>query len=205
MPEAESRGNNHPVFAVILAAGGSSRFGGVKLLETIDGVSLVARAAQLARSVCGDNVILVTGHDSAAVAGSAGDSARFLIVNDHYAEGMSGSIVAAANALAHTTGSILLILADQPLITAQHLRALLESWSGNETEIVATSFADTAGPPVLFPRGAFPALTQLTGDHGARGVLQDPRFTVRTIQFEDALVDIDTPRDLANLSTTVRE
>ena len=200
MPEAESRGNNHPVFAVVLAAGSSSRFGNTKLLKTIDGVSLVARAAQLARSVCGDNVVIVTGHDSAAVARSAGDAARFLIVNDHYAEGMSRSIAAAANALAHTAGGILLILADQPLISTEHLEAMLDSWSGSETEIIATAFADTSGPPVLFSSGAFPALTRLTGDQGARSVLQDEKFAVKTIMFEGAVVDIDTPEDLGKLS-----
>lgn len=204
MPNARSTGDNHRVFAVVLAAGGSSRFGSTKQLETIDGVSLVARAAQLARSVCGDNTILVTGHDSATVAKSAGEAARFVIVNDHYAKGMSSSIVAATSALAQTAAGILLILADQPLVTADHLQAMLDNWSGSETEIVATGFADTSGPPVLFPSGTFPALTRLTGDQGARSVLQDKRFTLKTIQFEDARVDIDTPRDLADLSKKVR-
>lgn len=205
MPDAKLPGDNHRVFAVVLAAGDSTRFGSTKQLQTIDGVSLVKRAAQLARSVCGDNTILVTGHDSVTVARSAGEAARFVIVNDHHAEGMSGSIAAAASALAQTAAGILLILADQPLISAGHLRAMLDSWSGSDTEIIATAFAGTAGPPVLFPRGAFHALANLSGDHGARSVLEDPQFTVSTIQFEDAAVDIDTPRDLADLSKNYRE
>ena len=205
MPDAKSPGDNNRVFAVVLAAGASNRFGSTKQLQTFDGISLVGRAANLASSVCGNNTILVTGHDSTTVARSAGEAARFVIVNDHYTDGMSSSIAAAASALAHTAGGILFILADQPLISAEHLRAMLDSWSGSENEIVATTFADTSGPPVLFPRGAFPALTRLTGDQGARSVLQDKRFSIRTIQFEDAAVDIDTPRDLADLSKKVRE
>jgi len=200
MPDAISPDGNYPVFAVVLAAGDSSRFGSTKQLQTIDGISLVERAARLAHSVCGDSTLLVTGHDSAAVARSAGEAARFIIVNDHYADGMSSSIAAATSALAHTAGAILLILADQPLITTGHLRTMLNSWSGSENEIVATSFADTSGPPVLFPSGAFPVLTRLTGDQGARSVLRDERFIVRTIQFEDAAVDIDAPEDLEQLS-----
>jgi len=200
MPHARSAGDNHRVFAVVLAAGGSSRFGTTKQLEAIDGVSLVARAARLARSVCGDSTILVTGHDSTAVAGAAGEAARFVIVNDHYAEGMSSSIAAAANALAQSAVGILLILADQPLITADHLQEMLNNWSGSETEIVATRFAGTSGPPVYFPSGTFPALARLTGDQGARSVLQDKQFTLKTIQFEDAVVDIDTPHDLADFA-----
>ena len=200
MPDAKSPGDSHRVFAVVLAAGGSSRFGGTKQLQAFDGASLVERAARLARSVCGDNTILVTGHDSAAVAKSAGDAARFVIVNDRHADGMSSSIVAAVSTLAHTAGGVLLILADQPLISSGHLQSMLDSWSGNRTEIVATAFADTSGPPVLFPSGAFPALMRLTGDQGARCVLRDKRFTLKTIQFEDAAVDVDTPDDLEQLS-----
>ena len=200
MPDAKLPGHIHRVFAVVLAAGDSTRFGSTKQLQTIDGVSLVKRAAQLARSVCGDNTILVTGHDSVTVARSAGEAARFVIVNDHHADGMSGSIAAAASALARTAGGILFVLADQPLISAGHLQAMLDSWSGSEKEIVATAFADTSGPPVLFPRGAFHALANLSGDQGARSVLQDKRFTLKTIQFEDAAVDIDTPEDLEQLS-----
>ena len=200
MPDAKSPDDDYRVFAVVLAAGDSSRFGSTKQLQTIDGISLVERAARLASSVCGNNTILVTGHKSTTVARSAGEAARFVIVNDHYADGMSSSIAAATSALAHTAGGILLILADQPLITAEHLQAMLNSWSASENEIVATTFADTSGPPVLFPSGAFPALTRLTGDQGARAVLRDARFTLKTIEFEDAAVDIDTPRDLADMN-----
>ncbi|MDH4003964.1 MAG: NTP transferase domain-containing protein, partial [Gammaproteobacteria bacterium] len=89
---------------------------------------------------------------------------------------------------------------DQPLITAHHLQALIDTWSGADDEIMATAFAGTTGPPVLFPRGAFEALGELSGDEGAKSVLRDPRFDVRTVPFEDAAVDIDTPTDLEKLA-----
>lgn len=183
----------HSVFAVVLAAGSASRYGRNKQLEDFNGKALVRRAAELAREVCGENTILVTGHDSAAVANAAGDAARFLVVNDRHSEGMGSSIAAAAKAVSHVADGILLMLADQPLITASHLRALCDNWSGADDEIAATSFAGTVGPPVLFPPGAFPALAKLAGDRGARRVLQDTRYTVKSVDFEDAAVDIDTP------------
>jgi molybdenum cofactor cytidylyltransferase len=183
----------------VLAAGSASRFGRTKQLETFDGMALVRRAANCVRDVCGDNTVLVTGHDYAAVAAAAGDAARFVLVNEHYGVGIGGSIAMAARSLSHTATGILLMLADQPLITTAHLRAIRDTWSGASDEIVATSFAGTMGPPVLFPRGAFDALAELSGDCGARQLLQDVRFTVRTITFEGAAVDIDTPDDLASL------
>ena len=187
------------VFAAVLAAGESRRFGRSKMLESLQHETLVRRAANLAREVCGDCSILVAGHESAAVTSAAGDAPQFVIVNDHYEEGIGGSIALAAKAVSHVADALLLLLADQPLVTAQHLRALMSHWQGADDEIVATAFAETMGPPVLFPRGAFDALGELTGDQGAKSLLQSSRFDVRTIPFEDAAIDIDTPADLKKL------
>jgi len=187
------------VFAAVLAAGESRRFGRSKMLESVQRETLVRRAANLAREVCGDCSILVAGHESAAVTSAAGDAPQFVIVNDHYEEGIGGSIALAAKAVSHVADALLLLLADQPLVTAQHLRALMSHWQGADDEIVATAFAETMGPPVLFPRGAFDALGELTGDQGAKSLLQSSRFDVRTIPFEDAAIDIDTPADLKKL------
>jgi len=187
------------VFAAVLAAGESRRFGRSKMLESVQRETLVRRAANLAREVCGDCSILVAGHESAAVTSAAGDAPQFVIVNDHYEEGIGGSIALAAKAVSHVADALLLLLADQPLVTAQHLRALMSHWQGADDEIVATAFAETMGPPVLFPRGAFDALGELTGDQGAKSLLQSSRFDVRTVPFEDAAIDIDTPADLKKL------
>lgn len=192
------------VFAVVLAAGCASRFGRTKQLEVVDGAALVRRAAELAREACGNNTILVTGHDCTAVANAAGDAARFLVINDRHTEGLGISIATAARTVSHAADAILLMLADQPLITVSHLQALMKTWSGADDEIVATSFSGTMGPPVLFPRNAYPDLARLTGDRGARSVLQDKSYTMKTIKFEDAQVDIDTPIDLANLEERQR-
>jgi molybdenum cofactor cytidylyltransferase len=187
------------VFAAVLAAGRSRRFGRSKLLEAVDGQPLVRRAASIARAVCGDRSILVTGHDSTAVTAAAGHAAQFLIVNDRHEEGIGGSIALAARAVAHTADALLILFADQPLITVQHAEALTGAWSGAQDEIVATGFAGTVGPPVLFPRGAFDALGALSGDTGAKRILEDAAFSVRTVPFEDAAIDIDTPADLEKL------
>jgi molybdenum cofactor cytidylyltransferase len=187
------------VFAAVLAAGGSQRFGRSKMLESLQGETLVRRAARLAREACGDRSILVVGHDGIAVNAAAGDAPQFVIVNDHYEEGIGGSIALAAKAVSHVADALLLLLADQPLVTAHHLQALVSAWDGADGVIVATAFSATMGPPVLFPHSTFDALGELTGDQGAKSLLQSSRFDVRTIPFEDAAIDIDTPADLKKL------
>ena len=199
MPRAVPTSKDRVVFAAVPAAGESRRFGRSKQLAELDGTPLVRRAAQLARDACGDCNVLVVGRKSAAVIEAAGEVPRYLVVNDRYEEGLGGSIALAAKTLSHVADALLLLFAAQPLITAGHLRELIDAWSGADKQIVATAFSGTVGPPVLFPRGAFEALGKLSGDKGAKSVLEDPQFDVRTIPFEDAAIDIDTPADLKNL------
>ena len=199
MPETVSKEEGRIVFAAVLAAGSSRRFGRSKQLEDFEGKPLVRRAAELAREVCGDRTVLVAGHESAAVIEAAGDAPRYLVVNEDHAEGIGSSIALVAKALSPVADAVLLIFADQPLITADHLRALIDTWSSANNEIVATAFSGTVGPPVLFPGGAFEALGELSGDKGAKSILEDPAFDVKTVPFEDAAIDIDTPADLDNL------
>ena len=86
------------------------------------------------------------------------------------------------------------------MITQQHVESLIDRWSGDPNEIVATSYAETVGAPTLFPAGCFDALLALRGDQGGRAILDDPLFAVREIAFEDAAVDVDTVEDLARIS-----
>ena len=91
------------------------------------------------------------------------------------------------------------MLADQPLVTGTHLSSLVDTWTGADNEIVATAFAGTSGPPVLFGSGCFPELVSLRGDNGGRRLLSDPRYNVKLVEFEAAAIDVDTPGDLESL------
>lgn len=187
------------VFAAVLAAGESRRFGSTKQLATVDGEPLVARAARRAASVCGDNCILVVGHDARRVIGAAGDRCRFLLVNDRYAEGMGTSVALTVRALSPVADALLIVLADQPLVTAAHLGSLIDAWSGDDDEIVASRFDGVAGPPLLLPSDTFDELRSLSGDRGARALLNDDRFRLTAIDCAAAAIDVDVPEDIATL------
>ncbi len=190
----------HRCFAVVLAAGRSQRFGAIKQLLEIDGVPLVRRAAATARAVCGNYTLLVAGHEWRSVVAAAGRQCQFMAINEDYVDGIGSSIACAARSLAQSANCLLIMLADQPLITAEHLNALLSAWSGDDDEIVATAFAGVQGPPVLMPRSAFSDLARLSGDSGARKLLDNPNYRLTTVWFDPAAVDVDSPEDLKQLS-----
>ncbi len=184
------------IFAVVLAAGESRRFGDTKQLATIDGDVLVERAARRAAAACGDRSVLVAGHDARRVIAAAGDRCRFLLVNDRYGEGMGTSVALAARALSDVADALLIVLADQPLVTAEHLGVLIDAWSGDDDEIVASRFDGVSGPPLLLPKKTFEDLRSLAGDRGAKALLRDDRFRLTAIDCDEAAVDIDSPGDL---------
>ena len=184
------------LFAVVLAAGSASRFGETKQLASLNGETLVHRAARHARAVCGQRSILVVGHDARAVTASADGECEYLLVNDRHTEGLGTSLALAARALAGVADAFLLLLADQPMITSEHLDSLAAAWSGDLNTIVATAYADTAGAPALLPSGSFQKLGQLSGDVGARTLFGDPDFDLIEAPFDGAAHDVDTPADL---------
>lgn len=188
------------VFVAVMAAGRSSRFGSTKQIAELDGMPLVRRATKAARQVCGANVLTVIGHDQDKVLAALGHDSGFVVVNDNYETGLSGSIARAVTACRDDADGVLVVLADQPLVTPAHLQHLIDDWSGRGDEIVATAYAGTRGPPVLFGKDAFADLVELPGDTGASTLLNDARYSLKTVLFEAAASDVDTPADLATIS-----
>lgn len=187
------------LFAIVLAAGAASRFGASKQLAEYGGEPLVRRTVRLAEAICGANSLLVTGSDGQNVLSAAAPLAGFLVHNEAFAAGMSGSIACGIRAVAEIADAVLILLADQPLITEDHLLDLRCAWSEEPQRIVATAYAEIVGAPAVLPRRVFGELLSLEGDQGARAVIMHHRRTVVTIPFEPGAVDIDTPADLARL------
>lgn len=192
------------IFATVLAAGAATRFGATKQVAELDGVTLVKRAMGAAAAACGDKVLLVVGHDWKVVNAACGPPRGFIVCNDRYQDGLGSSIALATRSVKHVARAIIVLLADQALVSPLHIRSLCNAWSGRGDEIVATEYAGTVGVPALFPSACFGDLMRLQGDNGARRLLSDERFRLRRILFEPAAVDIDTPDDLRRISRSAR-
>ena len=187
------------IFAVVLAAGASTRFGRTKQLEQFEGVSLAAGAMRKAESVCGAQSVLVTGKDWQKVADTCAPLAGYFVINTDYEQGLASSIACGVRSVAESADAILLMLADLPLVTTEHLTNLIDAWAESPQKIVASAFEDTLGPPIVFPKADFDALMQLSGDRGARPIIDANKGRVQAIPCEEAAFDIDRPEDLAGI------
>jgi molybdenum cofactor cytidylyltransferase len=176
------------VAAIVLAAGASSRFGRPKQALVFRGETLVARTIRIA-SMAADDVILVT---APSITVPPNHVAR-IVMNTRAEEGISSSIRAGV-ASAPDDARLLLLLADQPLITPDHLRNLI----AQDAPVVATGYEGVAGAPAVFAPFLRGELLQLRGDRGARAVIERQRDAV-IVPFEDAAVDIDDEDDFAAL------
>jgi CTP:molybdopterin cytidylyltransferase MocA len=118
-----------------------------------------------------------------------------VVINDGFAEGMASSIRrGAAVAKMLKTSGVVLMTCDQVAVTPEHLRALYE----DAESIAGSGYAGKVGIPAYFPVSGFDALQQLSGDVGAREMLQ----TARVVVNERLMLDIDTEEDLARAEAT---
>lgn len=187
------------LYAVVLAAGQASRFGSTKQLAVFAGQPLVARAIRSAERMCGQQSILVTGKDWENVASASAPLDGFMIYNPRYRDGMASSLAQGIRSIRDVADGVLLLLADQPLVSDEHLQALITAFTAAPDTICASAYAATRGPPVIFARRYFTQLIELQGDRGAKAVIESNIDQVITIPSESAAIDIDTPDDLDEL------
>jgi molybdenum cofactor cytidylyltransferase len=189
------------IAGVVLAAGRASRMGSNKLIAELDGEPIVRRTVRAVLGSRARPVIVVTGHEAEAVRGAlAGLDVQFAH-NPDFALGMSTSLrvgVAAAGAVA----GALICLGDMPRLEPRHLDAVIDAYrSGEPDEIVVPTCDRKRGNPVLWPQSYFAEIAELTGDVGARALIDRHAEQVRLIAIDDPaiLVDVDTPAALAAL------
>jgi len=198
--------------AVLPAAGASSRLGQSKHLVNLGGTdtgeAVIARAVRRAWAAGASRVVVVTGDSHAEIARALRSVEATLIPNANWRAGMGSSIAAAARWLlteARTVDACLIQLADQVLVTPEHLKALLASFAalGRPDGVAATTAGNNVTqPPAVFGRAWFPALAELAPEAGAKGLLSLAAH-LALVPHGAAAFDLDTPADLERLGRTI--
>ena len=185
---------------IVLAAGQSSRFGQPKQLLDWKGKPFVRQVAETALHAGLWPVIVVTGSNAEQVEKAVTGLDVTIVRNENWQSGQSASIAAGVNALPKNTGASIFLLADQPQIPVEILRALVETHSQNLPVILAPLvLEEKRANPVLFDRIAFPDLLQLTGDVGGRALFGKYKVEYLPWHDEALLLDVDTPEDYERL------
>jgi len=186
--------------AALLAAGRGERFGRNKLLADFDGRPLVCRAMDLAESLRLEHTAVVTGcSEIAALAGVYGFE---VIANERADLGQSHSIHLAVLWARQCSADALLICAcDQPLLTGESIKRLIVGFKGRGRKLACLEDGTHRGNPAVFSSECFDQMLELSGDCGARGILEAnaQELTVIRCAKENELCDCDTPQEMDQL------
>lgn len=148
------------------------------------------------------SVVVVLGANADLLAKEIDQQKAHVVLNKQYKEGMASSIVSGLNALiniAPSAEAVIVMVCDQPFVTASLLNDLITAYADTNKPIVTCSYENTFGPPTLFHKSIFPELLQLEGDVGARKIVQQHPDDVGVVLFPKGNIDIDTEADYEKL------
>jgi molybdenum cofactor cytidylyltransferase len=196
----------HYTVAIILAAGSSSRMGGGrhKLLLPLHDRPVLAHMLDAVLASQARPVVLVLGHQAeqvrAHIASYATHPDLNIIENTDYLQGMSTSMrlgIQTVQSYVYTKSaeseidSALVLLGDQPMITAQDIDTLISTYRTSGKQIIAPTYEGKRGNPILFDASLFPELLKVTGDEGGRSVLERHHDEIATVEMGNPLANID--------------
>lgn len=193
------------IAAVVLAAGLSRRMGQAKLLMPVGGRAIIRHAVESVLAGGVDSVWVVSGPDVEPLEGALAGLDVQLVVNPAPEEGQAGSLRVGIAALPASVDAAVVALGDQPWLAPAIIPALLAARRTSPKLIVAPRYRDGQGNPVLFKREIFPELLRLTGDQGARPIIQKEPARVEWVDLDLPMPpDVDTPDDYEKIRARIR-
>ena len=185
------------ITGVVLAAGEGRRFGGTKQIAVLDGRPLAQHSIDALTAAGVDELLVITGHDAEAVEFvlSLPPHGRF-VRNLAYREGQATSLAAAFHEIAQDSEASVVLMADQPGITAGDVRSLVQRFTATRKQIVRLRFNNGPGPALL-SREVYAEAGHLHGDVGARVLMASHPDWIEEVPIDrPAPIDIDAPDDL---------
>ncbi len=179
---------------LVLGAGGSRRLGRPKQLLPYRGGTLLGHAVAVARACPFDQLVVAIGGAADEVRASVDLAGAEVVVNDDYGSGCASSIAAALAAVDPRCDVLVLMLGDQPGVTAGTVEALLAGRGG--APLAACRYGDGLGHPLAFGRGVFGDLAALHGDRGVWRLLERRAGEVAEVPVAGRIpLDVDTEED----------
>jgi molybdenum cofactor cytidylyltransferase len=186
---------------VILAAGESGRLGQPKQNLLFQNKTLLQRAIETGLNSKCRPVIVVLGANAGVIDPSIQHETIKVIYNPDWNEGMASSIRTGIKEIEKNKAidSVLVMLCDQPFVDPALIHNILRKQQETGKAIIACSYKDTVGVPVLFGSSLFAELLLLKGHEGAKNILKNHPQDMATVLFDKGNVDIDTMGDYERL------
>lgn len=189
------------ISAIILAAGLSSRMGMPKQLLTLGNKTFIRIVTENVLAAAVDEVLVVTGTLEQAVHAAISDLPVKVVYNPRYEQGQGTSLTLGIQSIDERASAFLVLMADQPLITASIINRSIEAFTRSSCLALRPTYKSLPGHPVVFSASMRAELEALKGDEGARQILKKLGDKVRYLPVQDEAVvfDIDTPEDFEKL------
>ncbi len=184
---------------LLLAAGSSSRLGHSKQLLKVNNIPLLTSSVMAAIESDAHKVVVVLGANEVAHRNLIYHLPVEIVYNPTWQKGMGNSLKVGLTHLTkgtHHLAAIIIMVCDQPLITSSHLKRLIQKFKDTKSPIVASYYSGMAGVPSLFDNSNFSNLLALGDEEGAKKIIQQKMELVKTIDFQEGAIDIDTDQDL---------
>lgn len=182
------------VAGVILAAGGSSRFGEIKQLLPWKNKNIINTVVETAALAGLDPILVVLGANAGLIQASLDNETIQVVTNPDWDKGQSTSLKAGVAAIRQTVDGVLFLLCDQPHLTLNLVNAVVEEGL-RSGKVVTPIIDDRRANPVYFPASCFPLFDSLEGDAGGRQIISACPHTTLPWLDDWMARDIDTPED----------
>ncbi|PRX43032.1 nucleotidyltransferase family protein [Salegentibacter salegens] len=190
---------NSKIGVVILAAGSSSRLGYPKQLVKFRKKTLLQHSIEVAESFNFAINILVLGANATEIEMKTECRNFQIVYNQEWEKGMGTSIgkgISEALKLENELDYILILLSDQPFVTAQKIEELVQVQLNGDKPATFSEYSGETGVPAIFSQSLFSDLKMLKGDQGAKKLLHTKNLKFETVPFENANFDVDTAADV---------
>lgn len=194
-----SKGNRETVAGVILAAGGSSRFGSLKQTLPWGDQNFVNAVLKTARLAGLDPLLIVLGNRAEEVRDTITDEDVEILINPDWEAGQSSSLKLAVKHLDTDLTGAIFLMCDQPHLTVHFLASIVEKGK-KSAKVVVPYINDRRTSPVFFPASCFDNFNKLTGDEGGRQIMSEYSVVLLPWLDEMMAMDIDTLEDYRRVS-----
>ena len=187
------------IVILIPAAGASRRLGSPKQLLKWGDSTLLSHTIETVEELGQKEIIVVLGAYFDKIKSEIENRSVHILKNEDWKNGLGSSIAVGVEYLLNDNrnfDAVLIMLADQPLITSKYLKAMVGKFRADENQIIATVYGKGKyGVPALFDKKYFNQLQKLTDDRGAQELIKRLTKFVTSVDVNPLIVDIDTEED----------